>query len=404
MMFSRVYYQVSLVNEFLRETTDEKLTARGHQAYASEVAGYRAEARFLRALSYWHGIDLFGDIPLITEDFGIGSTPPEQATRQQVYDYVVSELTAIASDLPAVGAAEYGRADQGAVAMLLAKVYMNAEVYTGSAQYAAALPEVEKVIAGPYTLNADYQANFLADNHTSPEFIFVLPYDGMRSRTWGGTTFLAHAGCGGSMDAAAYGLDFCWWGLRVKPEFVNLFPSPAASPDGRALFYTAGQNLSVGAISNFNDGYAAPKYQNVTSTGAAGSNPTHPDTDFPMFRLGDAYLMYAELVLRGAGGNTGTAVNYVNALRQRAYGDNSGDITAGELTLDFVLDERARELWWEGHRRTDLIRFGRFTTAGTWAWKGGVQAGTTTEAFRDLYPIPANEIVANPNLTQNSGY
>jgi len=404
MMFSRVYYQVSLANEFLRETTDEKLTARGHSDVMDEVHGYRAEARFLRALSYWHGIDLFGDIPLVTEDFGIGSTPPEQSTRQEVYDYIVSELTAIRGDLPAVGTGEYGRADQGAVAMLLAKVYMNAEVYTGTAQYGEALTAVEAVIAGPYTLHPDYQENFLADNHTSAEFVFAIPYDGLRSRTWGGTTFLAHAGCGGSMDAADLGLDFCWWGLRVKPEFAGLFPSPAASPDARAIFYTDGQNLAVGAISNFNDGYAAPKYQNVTSTGAPGSNPTHPDTDFPMFRLADAYLMYAELVLRGAGGNAGTAVGYINALRQRAYGDNSGDIAGGDLTLDFVLDERARELWWEGHRRTDLIRYDRFTTSGVWAWKGGAEAGATTEAFRNLYPIPANEITANPNLVQNPGY
>jgi hypothetical protein len=404
MMYSRIYYQVDLVGEFLRETTDEKLAERGHTNLADEIHQYRAEARFLRALSYWHGIDLFGGIPIVTEDFGIGSTPPAQNTRAEVYDYIVSELVDLKDDLPAVGAGEYGRADQGAAAMLLAKVYMNAEVYVGTAQYAEALAEIEDVIAGPYSLNPDYAENFLADNHTSPEFVFAIPYDGLHSRTWGGTTFLAHAGCGGSMDAADYGLDFCWWGLRVKPEFVGLFPTPAASPDGRAIFYTAGQNLSVGAISNFNDGWAAPKYSNVTSGGAAGSNPTHPDTDFPMFRLADAYLMYAECALRGGGGNATAALGYVNALRQRAYGDNSGDITSGELTLDFVLDERARELWWEGHRRTDLIRYGRFTTSGVWAWKGGVAGGTTTDEYRNLYPIPANEIVANPNLVQNPGY
>jgi hypothetical protein len=207
------------------------------------------------------------------------------------------------------------------------------------------------------------------------------------------------------MNAADYGLDFCWWGTRVTPQFVALFPAPQdASPDGRAIFYSDGQNLEVNTIPDFANGWAAPKYSNMTSGGAAGSNPTHPDTDYPMFRLSDAYLMYAECTLRGAPGNTGTAVNYINDLRQRAYGDNSGDIAAGDLTLDFILDERARELWWEGHRRTDLIRFGAFTTSGVWAWKGGTQAGGPTEAFRDLYPIPANEIVANPNLTQNSGY
>jgi hypothetical protein len=404
MMFSRVYYQVTMVGEFLRETTDEKLTARGHTDMMDEVHQFRAEARFLRALSYWHGIDLFGDIPLITEDFGIGSTPPTQSTRAEVYDYVVAELNAIRDELPAVGAGEYGRADQGALAMLLAKVYMNAEVYTGTAQYDDAATEIATVIGGPYQLNDDYADNFLADNHTSPEFIFAIPYDGLRTKTWGGTTFLAHAGCGGSMNAADFGLDFCWWGLRVKPELVALFEAPQDdSPDARAIFYTDGQNLAVSTIADFPNGWAAPKYSNITSGGAAGSNQTHPDTDFPMFRLADAYLMYAECAVRGSG-DMGQAVTYVNELRERAYGSTDGNIVAGDLDLDFVLAERGRELWWEGHRRTDLIRFGQFTTAGVWAWKGGTQAGATTEAFRNLYPIPANEIVANPNLVQNPGY
>jgi starch-binding outer membrane protein, SusD/RagB family len=405
MMYSRIFYQVTMVGEFLRETTDDSLVARGHSDMIDVVHGYRAEARFLRALSYWHGIDLFGGIPLVTEDFGLGSTPPEQSTRAEIYAYVVAELNDIRDDLPAVGAGEYGRADQGALAMLLAKLYMNAEVYVGTAQYDDALTEIEDVIGGPYTLNSDYQEMFLADNENSTETIFAIPYDGIHSRTWGGTTFLAHAGCGGSMAAADYGLDFCWWGLRVKPEFVALFPAPQDnSPDGRAIFYSSGQNLPVGSITNFSDGWAAPKYQNVTSDGDPGSNPTHPDTDFPMFRLADAYLMYAECVARGGGGDAGTALGYVNDLRERAYGDQSGNITAPELTLDFILDERGRELWWEGHRRTDLIRFGRFTTSGVWAWKGGTQAGSMTEAFRNLYPIPASEMLANPNLVQNTGY
>jgi starch-binding outer membrane protein, SusD/RagB family len=405
MMFSRIYYQATMVGEFLRETAPEKLAARGHTDIADEIALYRAEARFLRALSYWHGIDLYGDIPLVTEDDGIGSTPPTQSTRAEVYAYAVAELNDIRDDLPAVGAGEYGRADQGAVAMLLAKLYMNAEVYTGTAAYADALTEIQAVIGGPYQLSTNYHDLFLADNGQNPEFIFAIPYDGQFTKTWGGTTFLAHASCGGNMNAANYGLDFCWWGLRAKPEFVAKFPAPQDdSPDGRAIFFTDGQNLEIASIGDFFAGWAAPKFQNVTSAGDPGSNFTHPDTDFPMFRLGDAYLMYAEAVLRGGGGNTGTAVNYVNALRERAYGDDSGNIAAGDLTLDFVLDERSRELWWEGHRRTDLVRYGRFTTSGVWSWKGGTQAGGTTDGFRDLYPIPANEIVSNPNLVQNPGY
>jgi len=161
----------------------------------------------------------------------------------------------------------------------------------------------------------------------------------------------------------------------------------------------------VSEIGNFNHGVAAPKYANVTSTGAQGSHPTHVDTDYPMFRLADAYLIYAEAALRGGGGSTAQALTYVNAIRQRAYGNANGNITSAQLTLDFILDERSRELLWEGHRRTDLVRFGRFT-GGTylWAWKGGSAAGVSTGAHLNLYPLPANEIIANPNLTQNPGY
>jgi hypothetical protein len=124
-----------------------------------------------------------------------------------------------------------------------------------------------------------------------------------------------------------------------------------------------------------------------------------------MFRLADAYLIYAEANIRGGGGSAATALGYVNALRQRAYGDNSGDITAPEMTLQFLLDERGRELLWEAHRRSDLIRFGQFSgSTYLWAWKGGTQAGQSTPPHLELYPLPASELSANPNLTQNPGY
>ena len=125
-----------------------------------------------------------------------------------------------------------------------------------------------------------------------------------------------------------------------------------------------------------------------------------------MFRLADAYLMYAEAVLRGgSGGSRATALGYVNALRQRAYSNTSGNITDSGLTLDFILDERGRELYWEGCRRTDLVRFGQFTNGSyVWEWKGNVKNGARTSSYRDLYPIPINDLNANPNLKQNAGY
>ena len=115
MMYSRIFYQVTLVNEFLRETTDEKLAERGQTSLQDEIQGFRAEARFLRALSYWHGIDLFANIPLVTEEVPVGAPPPEQSDRATLYAYVVDELNAIRNDLPPAGSAEYGRADQAAL-------------------------------------------------------------------------------------------------------------------------------------------------------------------------------------------------------------------------------------------------------------------------------------------------
>ena len=404
-MYYRIFFQIALVNEFLRETTVEALTPRGHQNIA-EIPQYRAEARFLRALSYWHGLDLFGSIPLVTEDFVAGSPPPAQATRGEIFDFVESELLDIRSQLPAVGAAQYGRIDQAGLSMLLAKLYLNAVVYGKGDRYADARAEAETVIGGPYSLDPVYHNMFLADNNLSPEFVFAVPFDGQFTQTWGGTTFIAHASVGGSMNPGDYGLDFGWWGLRVPPEVVNLYESGAGGPDGRsAIFYTNGQNLAVTSLGDFASGLAFPKYQNITSTGVAGSNSTHADTDFPMFRLADAYLIYAEAVLRGGGGSSAQALTYVNQIRERAYGDPSGNITAPELTLDFVLAERARELIWEGHRRNDLIRYGLFT-GGTylWAFKGGSAAGGSTSDHLNLYPIPASELLANPNLTQNTGY
>jgi len=403
-MYYRVFYQVVLANEFLRETTDEKLAARNlSPALRAEIQRYRAEARFLRALSYWHGIDLFGNIPLVTEADPINAPPPQQSTRTQIFDFVVSELNAILPQLAAPRAGEYGRADQGAARMLLAKLYLNAAVYTGTARYAEARAQAEAVInSGAYQLDNRYQEIFLADNHTSPEIIFPVPFDGERTRTWGGMTYLAHAAVGGSMDASQHGLNGGWWGLRIRPELYTLY---GAGDTRGGIFYTSGQTVNITSVSNFNEGVLAPKYRNVTSTGQPGSNTEFPDTDFPMFRLADAYLMYAEAVLRGGGGTRAQALDYVNRVRTRAYGGPAGNITDPQLTLDFILAERARELFWEAHRRTDLVRYGRFTGGSyIWTFKGGVPAGRATASHLDLYPIPASELSANPNLDQNPGY
>ena len=406
-MYARIFYQVAVANQFLRETTADKLAARGVSAeLTAEIQQYRAEARFLRALSYWHALDLFGNVPIVDENFDITQLP-EQAMRADVFGFVEDELLAIRDELPLAGEGDYGRADQGAVNMVLAKLYLNAEVYTGAARWADARMAAAAVIgSNAYSLDPNYADMFLADNHTSPELIFTVPQDGDRTRTYGGMTYLVHASVGGGMDPADFGIDFAWWGLRLRSNAVDRYEGGPGGPDQRAsLIFTTGQQKATDEIGNFFHGYALGKYKNITSTGAQGKHPEFPDTDYPMFRLADAYLIYAEAVVRGnETANMATAVNYVNLIRRRAYGDTSGDIMEAELTAQFILDERSRELLWEGHRRQDLIRFGQFTTAGIWQWKGGEQAGTTTDDHLNLYPIPANELAANPNLDQNPEY
>ena len=405
-MYDRIMYQISLANEFIRQTSEDKLNERGVDAsLKTEINAYRAEARFLRALSYYHALDFYRNVPFVTDEDIVGAFLPQQTNAEALFEYIKTELETIEPELAAPGQNEYGRANKAAVWMLLAKLYMNAEVYIGQAHYSDARIQVEKVInSNQYQLEGNYQHLFMADNHLSNEIIYSIQSDGLRTQAWGGSTFMVHAPIGGKMKPLDYGVGSGWAGVRTTPSFVEKFPGMENSSDGREMFFTEGQTLEIANISKFSDGYAIPKYKNIDRNGNPGSDPDFPDTDFPMFRLADAYLMYAEAFLRNGGGSESPAVGYINELREREYGNVSGNITGAQLNLDFILDERARELYWECHRRTDLIRFGQFSTNGIWSWKGKVQSGTTTEYYRDWFPIPTSDLSANPNLQQNPGY
>ncbi|MCB2218870.1 MAG: RagB/SusD family nutrient uptake outer membrane protein [Bacteroidetes bacterium] len=399
--YYRVFYQISICNEYIRETSDAKLDERGVSgSLRTDVEHFRAEARFLRALSYWHALDHFGNVPFVTEEDAVGAFFPEQISRADLFSYIESELKAIEPLMVEARANEYGRADKGAVWTLLAKLYLNAEVYAGVNKYADCISYCEKVINAGYSLVDDYQQLFLADNDMLPEVIFSVNFDGNRTQTYGGTNFIIHAAVGGDMDPNEFGVGGGWGGTRATSAFVDLFPDETGEADGRAMFHTEGQTKEIVDIGDFTNGYAITKWKNINSDGTTGSNVDFPDTDFPMFRLADVYLMYAEAVLRGGGGNTGTAVDYVNMIRQR-----SNAATVSSIDLDFILEERGRELYWECHRRTDLIRFGEFTGGDyIWPWKGNVPDGKVTDDKYNLFPIPASDIGANPNLTQNTGY
>jgi len=409
-MYNRIYYEISLDNEFLRNTTDAMLSKNGITGSNLTLAKqYRAEARFLRALSYWHAIDLYGNVPFVTEADQVGVFFPKQKSRAEVFSYIESELKAADADLGAPRFS-YGHADKAAAYTLLANLYLNAKVYTGTDHSSDAITYAKKVIdAGGYTLEPHFKNLFLADNNKSNEIIFPIESDGIHTQGYGGMTYIIHASIGGNMSPAAFGVNSAWGGLRTTKQYVALFSDPSGNTDKRAMFFTDGQTLDIADEYNFQNGYAITKFKNIDQAGNKGSDPNgnFVDTDFPMFRLADVYLIYAEAVLRGGqGGSAGTALDYVNLVRTRAYdGSTSGNINASQLTLPFILDERGRELLFEGHRRTDLIRFGKFTGGDyLWQWKGGALNGTSVGDFRNLMPIPSTDIINNPNLKQNQGY
>ena len=406
--YNRIFFQIALINEFVRNSSDQAMDARGFsEADQNRIRQYRAEARFLRALCYWHAIDLFANVPLIKEDFLPGSRPPQQSNRVEIFNYVEAELLDI---LPALAYPQadrntyYARATKGAAWMVLAKLYLNAQVYTGTPRWSDAATYAAKVInEGGYSLEPNYRHLFMADNHVSPELIFALPYDGLRTRSYGGTTFLMNACIGGSGISTSSQWAVGWAGIRTRREFVNLFPDSTA--DNRFTFFT-NRSKNISNIGSFIQGWPTLKWRNRTRNDAPGSDPQRnfSDIDFPMFRLADAHLMYAEAAVRG-GGDVSLGVNYFNALRERAYGDASRNIGVGQLTLQAILDERARELYYEGHRRTDLIRYNLFTSPNyVWQWKGNDSTGVGVSDHLNIYPLPASDLVANPNLQQNPGY
>lgn len=601
-LYSRLYYQIAICNEFLRQTSDDKLSDRGVSSKLKQaITGYRSEVRFLRALSYWHALDLFRNVPFVTEKDPIGSFLPKQTNANDLFAFIESELKDIEGTIAPANTNEYGRADAGAVWTLLSKLYLNAEVYTGAKKYTECLTYCKKVLNSGYTLEPEFQNLFLADNNESNEIIFPITFDGLRTRTYGGTTFIIDGSIGGSMNPSDQGVTEAWKGTRTTRQLVdkfgklganiidfytrknkpqvylfgefqgnkintdqaltdangdkiymgyqyfdkdnvtfNLAPNPStsyflgdsngdgimevngapvstgtagfyyiefnntnkkykiekrnwvvtgsavnnqnipfvwdgtdnqlvlntnlvpgqlyfkasgdenitlgdndangilthggkaivieeATPveirldlrkeefiyriastsyDRRALFYSDGQNLDINDLTLFTDGYAVNKFKNIKKNGSAGSDNRFPDTDFPMFRLADIYLMASEAILRGAsGGSLGDAVAYFNAVRSRAFHSSLANLSTSTLNLNEILDERAREFFWECHRRTDLVRFGQFTDGSyLWQWKGGVKEGKQVPSYRNVFPIPSADLSANPNLKQNPGY
>lgn len=420
-LYYRLYHEIDLSNEFLRESTDAKLEGRGQESLKNLMKDYRAEARFIRAYSYWVLMDVFGNVPFVTEEAGVGTFSPKQIKRAELYTWLTTEIEDFVSDMKDAGTAPYGRVDKGAAWMLLAKIYLNAEVYNGkpvSGNWDKVVEYTEKVNAAYTFYTGAYRHLFYADNNTGAvkgSFVFTIPYDGNKMQTYGGTNFLAYSATGGDIPAAKLGLSGGWGGNRARPQLIDRFSTGdergivnvKADEELNGMFFNNGKK-DVEDPAKFTDGYAVTKFKNIAQN--ADNNPTNKDfvtTDFPVFRLADSYLMYAEAVVRGAtNGTRAKAVELVNKIRTRAYGNATGNITDTDLNSNFILEERGRELFWECSRRTDLIRFNKFTSSSyVWAWKGGVQAGVGVNSKYRLYPLPSKDTGANTNgLTQNPGY
>ena len=402
-MYYRIFYQISLCNEFIRRSN--ATTIEGYNLKDN----YIAEARALRLLSYYHAIDMFGNVPFSTEDDTVGSSGPKQISRGELFEWMVNEAQDLINGnaLAAAGNNEYGRCDKGMVQMILAKLYLNAEVWADKAMYAECAQVCEQIISEYPALHNNWQDLFCADNHLftasttygRDEIIFAVPQDGILIQSYGATNFLIFASTGGKMDAAAIGISSGWGGLSLTGAFTSKFEDG----DKRATFYKSEDYAQyIDEIrresDSWSNGWKSMKFLNVNHDGSAAQTDGFVDTDFPVFRTADAYLMYAECAARGAADQT-KGQNYLNAVRARAGVGNLA------LTLDNIIDERGRELYYEGFRRQDLIRFDLFTTDKyLWEFKGGVQEGQAVDSHFNLFPIIASDKNANGNLEQNPGY
>ncbi|MBF03198.1 MAG: RagB/SusD family nutrient uptake outer membrane protein [Flavobacterium sp.] len=393
-LYNRVYYTVPQCNNLLVVLNNVDIPNK--ESITSEV-------RFLRSLAYYYMIDCFGKGVLVTEENVGVSTPLPEASRLDLFNFVESELLDIEDKITMTNA--YGRANKSVVRMLLAKLYLNAQVYTGVDRYTDALTYTKKVIdEGGYTLEPNFASNFTGDNNTSSEIIYPLIADPLVSQSYGNTTYIVNGSLNSAtMTLSTYGATQGWAGHRATKAWYGLFGNLSTSTDDRAqLFWTNGHTFEMTDYKEWTNGYPSIKFRNNNYMSA--TTPTDfSGTDFPLFRLADAYLMYAECVVRGAtGGSLTEAVTYVNAVRTRS---NALTISSSELDLDFIIEERGRELMLEGHRRSDLIRFGMFT-GGTylWPWKGNAVNGAPIPATYNVFPIPLTALQANPNLSQNPGY
>lgn len=417
-LYYRLYFTVTLCNFFLEQVSDDGGTS----------SMQRAEIRFIRAFQYYYIMDLYGNAAFTEK---VSSTLAERYTRTQYFDYIEKELKECESDMADPGQNTYGRVDKVAAWNLLARLYLNAEVYTGKAQWQSAMDYAEKVIDNGYyhlctkgatnpktgEVYSAYQMLFLADNNTNGaqyENIFPVLFDGVSTKSYGGMNFLILASYSSTMDGTIPSGTNCSWGkcVRTRKQLLDKFYTGTAptgktitemtvpANDDRALFYGNGFSASIKDETDATAGFACVKFRNVRSDGQSNQAVDYVNTDLPFFRVAEAYLIYAEASTRLNGTNT-DAKEKINALRSRANA-----VQKNVYTLDDICDEWSREFWFEGRRRMDLIRFNKYAGQASykWEWMGGTYEGAQFSSNRSIFALPENDLANNSNLIQNTGY
>ena len=404
--YSFCYDGISMCNQILYQLNESPVTF----ATKNNVI---AEVKMARAFFYYRALDWFGNIPISTDFKDV--TLPKQSTRKEVWDFVVKEITDNIGLLDAApSTANYGRTATKAMAnMMLSKLYLNAEKWIGTAKWDDAINAADAVIKTPgYSLSPGYFANFSVNNTSSKENIFVVPYDKTQTP---GSILQIHCWTLHTLSQQTFGLiAFTWDGYATLEDFYKSYDpadsrinswlvGPQVSSSGAPLMLSPTRQLTyrpkINALYNttspalLDDGVRFKKYEYE----AGLKDFESMSNDWVVFRYADAIMTKAEAIMRKNGGvATQEAVDLVNQVRARAFGNTSKNYTIATLTMNELLAELGREFAWEYHRRQDLIRFEKWNTP--WFEKA---AGSTKD---ELYPLPTVVLNVNKNLIQNPGY
>ncbi len=420
-LYGNALLGATFANEFLNQTTNDKLTNRGcTDEVKASIRKMRAEARILRAYHFFTLVDIFGQVSLADESHPIGKNPPPVKTRAEAFNWLITELNALvdSEDTPAAGS-NFPRVDKGVAQGLLIRLYLNAEVFTGNAMWAETKSACEKLFKmNAYDLCENYAWLFCGDNGTNPEATQEIMFSNYQDRTgtawnWGGATNIIASSMNNSVGLIL-GFNDYWGGVRMPYEYVERYFKPTgidyetgdytiADKRGQ-LFYIKGREQDIEDPYKFEQGWGVHKYSNLPHDktweeyAETAKNLTFADTYVVYMRLAEMYLAYAESCLHTDASSQGLA--YINKLRTRA-----GVPTVNSYDENFLFEEYSRELYWEGGRRRDLIRFDKFSSGDyLWSWKGGHKNGQSFPEYKELYNIPTLELQANPNLKPNPGY